>query len=326
MKFFFDEAGNFNPKTGGKLSLCVGIAVPDSVELAFEHGFANFVKCLDKSELKQGEPKGYLLTINSRRTFCMLLNSFIKRVCVYPQIMLYSKIYDKDLENLRRDLYDFFKEYSKTFKYKTMQESVLLLGKQVKNMHESQILRMITLVYCIFITLQHSIIFLTSGENRDSFNKVDLVIDPVNKQKDSRENISFLPLLKGWTLAWSQKNPIVLVEEIHTRNHPFVKKYERPDNKVDFTDIIKNGICYSDSKTSWGLQVADIAANSLKLALEDACCNGSNLEFYGRIMQNSTLGDKIAPGFITISESNSRSTGKEWDILAKVRKEYSSKN
>jgi hypothetical protein len=136
--------------------------------------------------------------------------------------MLYSKIYDKDLENLRRDLYDFFKEYSKTFKYKTMQESVLLLGKQVKNMHESQILRMITLVYCIFITLQHSIIFLTSGENRDSFNKVDLVIDPVNKQKDSRENISFLPLLKGWTLAWSQKNPIVLVEEIHTRNHPFV--------------------------------------------------------------------------------------------------------
>lgn len=322
MKFFFDEAGDFNSESKkSKLSLVACVAVPESVELAFQHGFANFIKMLGKNELKQGEPKGYLLTPESRRTFCVLLNSF-ERVQVYPQTMLYSTLNDKDVKNLRTGFSNFLLEYSKSFEHKSMQDDMALLARQVKNLHESQLLRILTLSRCLFESLHHAILFLTHGEDRNSFDKVDLILDPINKRTGNRESDSFLKLIKGWTYAWSKKEPFALIKELHTKDHPFVRKYDRPDGVVDLTSILEDGVHYPDSKTSWGLQVVDIVANSLKLALEDASCNGPNLEFYGRIMQNSSFGDKISPGFITISESGGEYSREDWRILAKVRAQY----
>jgi hypothetical protein len=322
MKFFFDESGDFNPRNNAnKLSLVACVAIPDCTELAFRHGFANFVKTLDKNELAQGELKGYLLSTNSRKRFCMLLNSF-RSVLVVPQTLLYSILEDHDVRNLRRSFSGFLLDYSKYFKYKTMRDDMSLLARQVKNLHESQLLRLLTLSRCVFSALHHSILFRTNGPYRSNFDRVDLVFDPMNKRTGNRESDSFLKLIKGWTLAWSKKEPFVLVKEIHTKDHPFVKKYHRRNGMIDLTEIIRNGIHYPDSKMTWGLQVADIVANSLKLALEDAACDGPDLEFYGRIMQNSTVGDKIGPGFITISEINNRNVGKHWRILAKIRDKY----
>lgn len=72
----------------------------------------------------------------------------------------------------------------------------------------------------------------------------------------------------AWLTAWSVRRPLPLIEEVHTPNHPFVQRFEKP-NGIDMRKLIGDGIRWGDSSTELGIQVADIAAAIVFDAVHD---------------------------------------------------------
>jgi hypothetical protein len=52
-----------------------------------------------------------------------------------------------------------------------------------------------------------------------------------------------------------------MVEEVHKPGHPLIDKYSKPEGLVG-RDIFCENLAYVDSRSSWGIQMADIVANT----------------------------------------------------------------
>ena len=54
--------------------------------------------------------------------------------------------------------------------------------------------------------------------------------------------------------------PLAVISEWRQRDHPFVRKYVRPDDVIDASDLFKRHMQFGDSKAEPGLQMADVWA------------------------------------------------------------------
>ncbi|MCH8053450.1 MAG: hypothetical protein IH895_05265, partial [Planctomycetes bacterium] len=139
MQFYFDESGNFsrNDNQGGAFGVVASIIVPDAITTDVQHAYKNYVAGLSKKERKHGEPKGCLLSTESRSLFADLLAAF-------PDLLSYVVILD--LSATQQNMYDYLPQglrdtldqQAKHLIQAEMRDRIELLAKQVANLSSAQ--------------------------------------------------------------------------------------------------------------------------------------------------------------------------------------------
>jgi len=299
MLFYFDEAGDFNPPKANehKCAVSVGLIVPETEELSVRHAFEVFCRGLKPAEkTARGEPKGSLLQLSSRDRFFDVLNAFpdVKIVPATIDLAESAKFLNNHAPHGMRVR---FYEHAERCIHLTMQEQVRLLGRQFGNISFQQMLWMLTLTSCVKRTIEHMVIFLSGQEFWSCYERMSFTVDKVGTAAGSRVEQLLDFFLFSWIAAWSLQEPISFIKEIHTQDHPFVKKYDTPGG-VDLTKLMRGNIRYESSETCWGLQMADIVANTLYGVVHDLNNSSGMLPFWKRIMKNCHCGPAIGPGLI----------------------------
>lgn len=271
MNFYVDESGAFSIPTGliqHQACVVVCVVVSDLKHEYLKHKFESFCSKLPNEMLINGEPKGSKLNRHKRIEFCDMLGEFKENILIIPVTIDMSLTAMLDTEcNLNQRLHDRCIELCDYMKHESMKDDLRLRAKQFMNLSYQELLKIASYARCLFESIRYSILELSTNGNENSWDTVHIEIDRSNKALDSREKIIFDDMLGLWFEAWSKKKPFTFIREIHTDQHPIVKNYNSPDG-IDGNKMIKE-INWMDSKHSWGLRIADIAASIIYQAVND---------------------------------------------------------
>ena len=207
-------------------------------------------------------------------------------------------------KNMRAVLY----EHAAKCVYPTMKDQVRLLGRQFANVSFQQMLRMLTLASCVKLAIQHMVIFLSMRKYWSCYESMSFTIDKLGSGNREEKLLDFL--LFSWIAAWSSTEPLELIREIHTSDHPFVRKYET-DGGVDLTRLMRGNIKYVSSESSRGLQMVDIVANTLYGVVNDLSNTAGMLPFWKRILKNCCCGPAMGPNLIVADNAGLGRRGPE---------------
>jgi len=323
--FFFDDSGDFSLPEGHshKVSLWSGVAIPETLLSEIESGYKAWKVTLSANEKVGTEVKGSRLSMESRRQFFKMLSAKAG-LLFHPTII--------DLEAQKRligskEITQIAKntgvQRSASVPHKSIKEETELQAKQIGNLSEQQLLKIISLGHSIFQTVRLSIMFRSKGKNRSCWNNVELRIDR-SSRRNSREE-QMLRTSLGWYIFNSmESHPFILVEEIHDKTHPFVKRFSTKRG-IDGKKLFRDSIEFADSKQHIGLSIADIFANTLYLVLNDLNNTKGHLTFYKDIMAFSELTPGPNLGILLIDpedsvsrESVSREVEQKYSILMRI--------
>jgi hypothetical protein len=215
--FYFDESGDFAAGAGPgdhRAAVVMDVAVSEAVYEALARDYRKFVESLDFNELGSGEPKGRLLSRQSRQRFCDLLASF-DGVSLTPVTLELSSLGTRYEEESRFRMQDAFRSNADRMIHEAARHDLLLASQQYKNLSPNQSLRLYSIANCIREALQHAILFLSDGPHRSCWERVSLEIDRVQTRSGSREEQLFNVMLRGWLLGWSVTKPFIFVRELH---------------------------------------------------------------------------------------------------------------
>lgn len=316
MQFFFDESGDFAIPTTDehKSSVVSGLVIPEIVEESLLKEFKNFVSKLSDEEKYMGEPKGTLLTDDSRKLFCKLLNKY-NDVLVTPAV-LDLNIESEKGRNICIHMKDSLFESAKKCIHNTMKDEIEMLGRQWGNLNVNEGLRLVSLTYCFWEAVKHSVIF-HSGENFYScWDTLDFVVDEVRTKRLSRDEVVFDKMVLMWLTAWSKRDPLITIQEIHTEDHPFEKNYGMGDKGVDLGRIFRGNISFKNSISSVGLQMVDICTSIIYQAVHDLNNYNGRLSIFRLLMMNCPYGPaRGGPGFICLDESKPIKPAEKYRLL-----------
>ncbi len=265
MKFYFDESGDFSIPADPMehaVAVVAGIAITETVEKVLSAKFSQFVAGLNNSELVDDEPKGSLLTIEHKRDFCDLLAGFKGRISLTPVTLDLSTLSGSAREEMNKDLAKLLQEQAERMTYDEMKQQMMQLSKQAGNLSLEQDLRIYSTINCF------------------------------------REEKVFSFMVLAWLAGWSRSHPLETLKGLHTKDHPFIRRYDTPEG-IRIDKIVRDNLYWEDSKDSWGLQVADIAANIVYQAASRLDNDKEALAIYGSLMRCSAYGSGRGPGLFT---------------------------
>jgi len=303
MKFYFDESGVFfapEDRMRHAVGIVVGVVVPETAEEDLWRRFRQFISTLPVSAFKNGEPKGRLLDAGARRSFAILMSE-CDAIQVCPTILDLTSIAGRALK-LRDGLAGKLQETASRCVFERMRQQVGSLADQVRKLSPQQSLRLRAWAQSAIRCIEDSI-RAHSGQEFDScWAKMTFEIDAVEENGGSREEEVFSNMLPAWAAAWYEKHPIMLIEEIHTENHPFVREWET-DLGIDLGKMFRGNLRFSPSHNSLGIQVADMAASVVRWAVH-RIVTPDNLTSYGVMMSNSVRSATHAHGIISFADMN----------------------
>jgi hypothetical protein len=302
MKFFFDDSGDFSlpQDSKDKVSLWMGILIPETCEKAVERKFLEWEDIVKKNNPVSREIKGTDLSSSSRDLLFGLLSNEAD-LLVHPTIIDLQIQRTYSTKGLNKLLKDLSIERSENLTSSDMRERVKLHGRRIGNLSDEQVMKFFALIHCIIETLRHAVIFRSDGNFRECWNSVQFWVDKSSKRPSNREEAVFWESF-GWNLHnYTKRNPIELLDWIHDNEHPFVKNYERAE-QIDGRSLFKD-IYFEDSSANWGLRLADVFANTMIRVLGDLDNTKRMLRFYKKIMKHSPLGPNSNLGFIVIVDS-----------------------
>ena len=303
MKFFFDESGSFRVPENRQehaVGIVVGVVVPEVLEIDLWRRFHEFKGKLPASASKNGEVKGYLLDEVARRAFAIMVSEF-EAIQIRPTILDLSSIAGKSTE--RRDrLVAKLKATALQCTHETLQQEVGTLARQAGNLSPEQAFRLRAWAQSIYDCVYDSIVWHSGPEFLSCWDTMRFEIDAVQPKEGSREEQVFSKLLPGWLTRQSEKDPFMLIEEVHTENHPFVRNWET-ERGIDLGKMFRGNVQFCSSHLSPGLQVADIAASLVRKAVV-GIVSAYDLKTYGMMMSTSPRSDTHAHGIITFGEMN----------------------
>ncbi len=296
----------------------MGVAVSDLIYDELRNEFKNFVARLTPPECLQGEPKGSLLSYEHRVEFCNILARY-DGVSLTPVTLDLSSLSRQGEVVITERMYEMLCEWAGKMLYPGGRDGLLLIARQYRNLSVNQALRIYSLANCIREALEHAIIFFSNRGHEKSWDNVVFEVDRVQVRPNSREEKVFSLMVLGWLTGWSRTRPIILIKEIHTRDHPFVKNYDRPEG-IDFGKLVRGRIRWVDSRDSWGVQIADIAATIVSQAAYALDDRGGLVSLYGALMRSSYYGPWRGPGLFTpLADVPSLVSGK-YMLLSEVMK------
>jgi hypothetical protein len=301
MKFYFDESGDFRLDDDGiqRVGIVAGITVPESVEAEVFDRFDEFVATLSPSAFNKGEPKGNLLTYEERRRFARMIAKSDKLV-VTPAMLDIASL-NRAKKHVRDDVVRRMRDLAEQCVHDTLREETHLLAKQFNNLSDNQSLRLGSVAYCIKRAFEQTIILLSGKEYFDCWEQMRFEIDAVQVRPGNREELVFKWTMLGWLQGWSQKNPTMIITEIHTDDHPLIKNYSTTDDKFDLNKIYKDNLYYQRSSESKGLQIADMAASIINHAV-CGIVTFENLMNYGLLLKNNLWASKYAHGLFCLTD------------------------
>ncbi len=317
MLFYFDESGDFvvPDDDSHRCGVVCGVVIPKTIAGSLQEEYLTFVASLASAEKKDNEPKGYLMTDESRQRFCKLLQR-------WPQVLVTPTTLDLSIKRSRYPngigihMKDRLYEDAKICVYDTMREQTEELGRQWANLSEIQGLRLIALTSCFWEAIQHTVIFHSDTEYHSCWDSLSFVVDAVQTQPLSREEKVFQIMALMWLCAWSKHRPLITIDEIHTDDHPFIQKYGT-DKGFDLGKILYGNITFSSSKESWGLQIADICANIVYQAVHDLNNYRNRLPIFRQLMRNCPYGPKRGgPGLVALGTQ--RKPAPKYSLLYRV--------
>jgi len=302
MNIFFDDSGDFSlPKnTENKISLWVGVTIP---EICFDRIKKNYLnwEASALSNLEVNELKGKLLDDTRRMQFFDVIKNE-NDILIQPGILdlqIQKKYMPSDLSAVMRGIGI---DVSERMKSEKDQNILGLHGRRLGNLSAEQLLKFMTLTFCIIETLRHSIMFRSHANLRECWREVIILIDKSSKQKRSRDELVLWDSI-GWALHnITKRNPFELIEGIHDQTHPFIMNYDSPAG-INGKKLFQN-LHFEKSENSWGLRFADIMANTLYQALNDLENTSGALPYYKKIMKYSPLGPNSNLGFTCIVGSD----------------------
>lgn len=303
MLFFFDESGDFSLPNADehKCAVVCGLVIPETVSERLRKDFEAFVSYLSGDEKINSEPKGTLLTDKNRMRFCEILSSYSEVLVTPTTLDLSISSRKKTLSICDRMKANLFEDAKKCV-YDTMKSQTEEMGRQWGNLSINEALRLVTLTSCFWEAIEHSVVFHSGKEYYDYWDNLHFVIDAVKTAKLSREEKIFTWMVLMWLTAWSKRRPLITISEIHTDEHPFVKRYCTKTG-FDLGKILKGNIRYYNSRESWGLQIADICANIVYQAVHDLNNYNNRLPIFRMLMKNCPYGPKRGgPGLIHVGE------------------------
>jgi hypothetical protein len=177
--------------------------------------------------------------------------------------------------------------------YDTARQEMRLLSRQAANLSSEQFLRLYSWTFCLYQALYHSILFLSRGEFAQSWNAVEISIDPVQTRPRAREKRVFELMMFAWLMGWSKRRPFDTIEGVHDDMHPFVKNY-CIGSGIDLGKLMRGRVRWPDSKQAPGLQLADLCAAAVYEAASDPT-DPEKVALFGSIMRASRYGSAIGP-------------------------------
>lgn len=318
MYFFFDESGDFQlPPSADvhKAAVVTSVAISGKRYPSLHRDFAGFVRTLGASELKNGEPKGRLLTRRSLIRFCQLLSAE-RGVSVTPVTLDLSHIVGTSAAAMASHMKASIETRLPSFLYDSMREEMRLLSKQTGNLSDVAMRRLYSWANCFREAIQHAQ-FLTGDGHEASWNEPRFVIDAVQVQQDSRERLVFEKMVLAWLAGWSATWPLIQISEFHTETHPFNQLYGLP-NGFDIGKLIRGNIEWKESAEEWALQVADIAASIVYRAVHDLNNHNDTVGIFRQLMRSSIYGPARGPGLFSPLQEEKHLPAPKYALLSTV--------
>jgi len=305
MKFFFDESGTFSvphDRQQHAVGIVVGVIVPETHEGELWDRFRKFVASLPASAVKNNEPKGHLLDEEARRAFAIMVSE-MEGILICPTILDLTSMAGRAAK-IRDKVVDKLATTATQCEHKSMRGEVSLLGRQFGNLSPEVGFRLGAWAQCIKRCIDDSVFFHSGPEFHDCWTNTNMTfeIDAVQPNTGSREEQVFTRMLPMWVTARCRKEPIVLIEEIHTENHPFVRQWDT-ESGIDLGKMFRGNVRFCLSHESTGLQIADIAASVVRKAVV-GIVSAYDLKSFGIIMSNSPRSATNAPGIVSFTEVN----------------------
>jgi hypothetical protein len=291
MKFYFDESGAFSVPANPSIhqaAVVVGIAVPDHIYDVLSEEFKKFVSSLDKTEMQNGETKGSLLSIEHRFEFTRMLSEFRGRISLTPVTLDLSSISGSDQHKMNMTMHQRLTEVANGMIYPKARGEMKLLSNQFRNLSIDQSLRIYALANCFREALKHAILFLSHKENEKSWEHLRFEIDRVQVKVNNREEQVFSIMILAWSSGWSQRQPFETIKEIHTKEHLFIRKYVTKEG-IDAGKLLRGNIYWVNSKDSWGIRMADIAASIVSRAVQDLDNTRQSITLFTKLMKDSSF-------------------------------------
>jgi hypothetical protein len=289
MLFYFDEAGDFAlPRDDThKVAVCVGFVLPEGSREHLNTLYQSWAQTLRPEECDRGEPKGARLRDPSRKRFFDSLDTV-------PDILVGSVFMDLGLQqtfggaDLIRSTREEGLRRAPEFEDGAVRDLVTQLARRFGNLSEPQVLRLFTLASCLELTLRHALLFRAGGHLASCGERIELLIDRTTTRRNSREELILRDGLPAFLANRSEREPFMTIEGVVGPDHPIERLYSS-DVGFDGQRVL-NALSFVDSRTEAGLQVADILANSLLLALNDLNNVRGQLKWYRRVMGHSIQG------------------------------------
>lgn len=260
MKIFIDESGSFGWNPTG-ISLFCAVTIADRELSECEERFLRWKqRC---SCLKSIEAKGNQLSLHEQ-------TSFVQTVLL-PSKDFWITLVGTNTQTFERDLVNRVKyqqaEVLKAAENLCAREGNAFMAREyselsgwMRNRSPENLVWIETLSATIFAGLQHSIVRFLDVKDDPEFDEVGILIDrSFVKQK---EHIQFWhEHLRNRLYNISIRRRLVTPRQWNDRNHPFTRQYSTGKGVLVTTDLFRNNMRFEDSKTSAGLQLADICAN-----------------------------------------------------------------
>ncbi len=262
-----DEVGDFNPKSE-KYNYFIAVHINqynDNLKRK-EAQFEEWKSKINKDRFsKNNEIKGKDLSAKDLLDFAKNVISsdpaiVITQVRLIPiknpeeRVMDYKRI---EIESYLK-LIDYYKSKNKINLAKEYEKLVFWF----KNRNYEQYLKIRLLSECICQSLSKSIGCCIMYNH--FFNDLDNIMNIKYKiDKDFINGywprIFYYDFIRSLLKDFTKEFPIILPEEWRNNNHPFIKKYQNKDGKLDLADIFKrNNTQFLDSHSNFEIQIADI--------------------------------------------------------------------
>jgi hypothetical protein len=317
MKFFFDESGSFRvpgDRQEHAVGIVVGVVVPENGEADLFQRFHQFTDKLPRSAFKDNEPKGSLLDDKGRRSFAVLVSES-DGCMVCPTILDLTSMAGRAVE-IRNKIVTKLNAWATQCKYETMRREVDLLGRQVGNLSPVAAFRLAAWAQCIKRCIADSIIAHSGREFHDCWTDVTFEIDAVQPKAASREQQVFTNMLPAWVTAWCQRDPFTLIEEIHTEDHPFVRRWDT-ERGIDLGKMFRGNVRFSSSHISLGLQIADMASSVVRRAVA-GLVSAYDLSTYGLMLKGTLRSSTHAHGLFSFAELNETDIARRFQGLVEA--------
>ncbi|OAI39239.1 hypothetical protein AYO40_01325 [Planctomycetaceae bacterium SCGC AG-212-D15] len=302
--------GNFQVPPAGdhRVGIVVGVAVPETEQAGIFNRFDTFLSQLPKSAFENGEPKGRLLDDGGRNAFAQLVAS-LPGVLVCPSMLDLTSLSGTSNADAREPVLRRLNSQLGAFKHESMPDEVANLVATIEEMSAQQFLRLLGWALCVNRAIRDSIILHSDEEHRSSWESLRFEIDRAEQGSARREEKVFSIMLPTWLTSWSLKKPLLLIEELHTTDHPLVKNWDRKEG-LDLGNMFRNNVHYVSSASSKGIQLADLIASVVRRAV-CGVVRPFDLRNYGLVMTKQSA----SPQTPVACSASAKAKPKMWNAV-----------